>query len=245
VSNVLTNAAKYTDRDGEIRVHSYADGGTAVIEISDNGMGIPTELLPRIFDLFVQGDRALDRSQGGLGIGLSVVRRLVEMHGGQVIARSAGAGAGSSFAIRLPLIERPSTATLETEHISGPAKRILIVDDNADAADSLALLLQIDGHQTLAVYTSRDALVSAESFKPDIMLLDIGLPEMNGYEIARRLRAQPGSGAVRLIALTGYGQAGDQARARAAGFDDHLMKPVEWLELKRALAGLQSTETER
>jgi CheY-like chemotaxis protein/nitrogen-specific signal transduction histidine kinase len=245
VSNVLTNAAKYTDRHGEIRVHSYADGASAVIEISDNGMGIPTELLPRIFDLFVQGDRALDRSQGGLGIGLSVVRRLVEMHGGQVVARSAGAGKGSSFAIRLPLIERPSVSADEPERISGPSKRILIVDDNADAADSLALLLQIDGHETHAVYTSRDALDSAQSFRPDIMLLDIGLPEMNGYEVARRLRALPGFGEVRLIALTGYGQAGDQARARAAGFDDHLMKPVEWLELKRALAGLESTEAER
>jgi len=245
VSNVLTNAAKYTDRHGEIRVHSYADGASAVIEVSDNGMGIPTELLPRIFDLFVQGDRALDRSQGGLGIGLSVVRRLVEMHGGQVVARSAGAGKGSSFAIRLPLIERPSVSADEPEHISGPSKRILIVDDNADAADSLALLLQIDGHETHAVYTSRDALDSAQSFRPDIMLLDIGLPEMNGYEVARRLRALPGFGEVRLIALTGYGQAGDQARARAAGFDDHLMQPVEWLELKRALAGLESTEAER
>jgi PAS domain S-box-containing protein len=240
VSNVFTNAAKYTDRDGEIRVHSYADGAAAVIEISDNGMGIPAELLPRIFDLFVQGDRALDRSQGGLGIGLSVVRRLVEMHGGQISARSAGAGQGSSFAIRLPLIERPSVSADEPEQISGPSKRILIVDDNADAADSLALLLQIDGHHTHAVYTSRDALESAQSFKPDIMLLDIGLPEMNGYEVARRLRALSGFGEVRLIALTGYGQAGDQARARAAGFNDHLMKPVEWLELKRALAGLST-----
>jgi PAS domain S-box-containing protein len=244
VSNVLTNAAKYTDREGEIRVHSYEDGGSAVIEISDNGIGILPEVLPRIFDLFVQGDRALDRSQGGLGIGLSVVRRLVEMHGGQVIARSAGAGEGSSFAIRLPLIERPSARTDEPEQISGPSKRILIVDDNVDAADSLALLLQIDGHQTQAVYTSRDALEGAQSFKPDIMLLDIGLPEMNGYEVARRLRAQPGFGEVRLIALTGYGQAGDQARARAAGFNDHLMKPVEWLALKRALAGLLSTDVE-
>jgi PAS domain S-box-containing protein len=237
VSNILTNAAKYTDRDGEIKVQSSMQGNAAVLEISDNGMGIPAELLPRIFDLFVQGDRALDRSQGGLGIGLSVVRRLVEMHGGEVIARSAGAGEGSSFVIRLPLIERPSAAISEPEPIATACQRILIVDDNEDAADSLALLLQLDGHETQAVYTSAEALESAQSFKPHVMLLDIGLPEMNGYEVARRVRALIGLDRVRLIALTGYGQAGDQARARAAGFDDHLMKPVEWQALKRALAG--------
>jgi PAS domain S-box-containing protein len=245
VSNILTNAAKYTDRDGEIRVQSSVQGNAAVLEISDNGMGIPAELLPRIFDLFVQGDRALDRSQGGLGIGLSVVRRLVEMHGGEVVARSAGAGEGSSFAIRLPLVERPSARPAELEQATTACQRILIVDDNEDAADSLALLLQLDGHETQAVYTSREALERAQSFKPHVMLLDIGLPEMNGYEVARRVRSISGLEQVRLIALTGYGQAGDQARARAAGFDQHLMKPVEWLALKAALAGLLAADADR
>ena len=242
VSNVLTNAAKYTDPGGEIGVQSYADGRMAVIEITDNGMGIPADLLPRIFDLFVQGDRALDRSQGGLGIGLSVVRRMVEMHGGQVSARSAGIGRGSTFTLRLPLIERPGASASEPEHIAVARKRILIVDDNQDAADSLALLLQLDGHDTLAVYTSGDALERAQSYRPDVMLLDIGLPDMNGYEVAVQLRRDGGPQRIRLIALTGYGQAGDLARARAAGFDDHLMKPVEWPALQRALEGVYGSD---
>jgi len=237
ISNVLANAAKYTDPGGEIGVRWYADGSAAVIDISDNGMGIPAELLPRIFDLFVQGDRALDRSQGGLGIGLSVVRRMVEMHGGDVAARSGGAGLGSTFSIRLPLIEQQPASATEPQHVPVARRRILIVDDNQDAADSLALLLQLDGHETQAVYTSRDALERARSYQPDIMLLDIGLPEMNGYEVALQLRRDGAPNRIRLIALTGYGQAGDLARATAAGFDDHLMKPVEWSELQRALEG--------
>jgi signal transduction histidine kinase len=237
ISNVLANAAKYTDPDGEIAVRWYAQGSMAVIDITDNGMGIPAELLPRIFDLFVQGDRALDRSQGGLGIGLSVVRRMVEMHGGEVAARSDGAGRGSTFSIRLPLIERPRASATEPQHVPVVRRRILIVDDNQDAADSLALLLQLDGHETQAVYTSSAALERARSYQPDIMLLDIGLPEMNGYEVAMQLRRDGAAKRIRLIALTGYGQAGDLARATQAGFDDHLMKPVEWPELQRALEG--------
>jgi PAS domain S-box-containing protein len=237
VSNILTNATKYTDRDGDISVRLYADGPAGVIEINDNGVGIPAELLPRIFDLFVQGDRTLDRSQGGLGIGLSVVRRLVEMHGGQVSARSAGLAQGSSFSIRLPMIEPPSVRPEQPAHFTAARQRILIVDDNQDAADSLAMLLQLDGHDTQAVYGSRAALELAQSYHPDVVLLDIGLPEMNGYEVARKLRTIPGLERVRLIALTGYGQAEDQARARAAGFDDHLMKPVESTALTQALAG--------
>jgi PAS domain S-box-containing protein len=237
VSNILTNAAKFTDRDGQIRVRSYADGSGAVIEISDNGVGIAAELLPRIFDLFVQGDRTLDRSQGGLGIGLSVVRRLVEMHGGQVAARSAGLGQGSSFSIRLPLVDPPGELPERPAQVTAVQQRILIVDDNQDAADSLALLLQLDGHDTQAVYGSKAALERAQPYHPHVVLLDIGLPEMNGYEVARILRELPGLERVRLIALTGYGQAEDQARAQAAGFDAHLMKPVESLALKQALAG--------
>jgi PAS domain S-box-containing protein len=237
VSNILTNAAKFTDRDGQIRVRSYADGSGAVIEISDNGVGIAAELLPRIFDLFVQGDRTLDRSQGGLGIGLSVVRRLVEMHGGQVAARSAGLGQGSSFSIRLPRVDPPGELPEQPAQVTAVQQRILIVDDNQDAADSLALLLQLDGHDTQAVYGSKAALERAQPYHPHVVLLDIGLPEMNGYEVARILRELPGLERVRLIALTGYGQAEDQARAQAAGFDAHLMKPVESLALKQALAG--------
>jgi PAS domain S-box-containing protein len=237
VSNILANAAKYTDVDGKISIRSYLAGTSAVIDISDNGMGISSELLPRIFDLFVQSDRTLDRSQGGLGIGLAVVKRLVEMHGGQVMARSAGREQGSSFEIHLPLIENPGPTLCEPEAINGPLRRVLIVDDNVDAADLIALLLQSEGHETQAVYTSKDALETVQAFKPEIMLLDIGLPEMDGYEVARRLRSLPGLKDMRLIALTGYGQAKDRERTRAAGFDDHLVKPVELLALKRSMAG--------
>jgi PAS domain S-box-containing protein len=237
VSNILTNAAKYTDAGGDIQLRSYAEGPEAVIEISDNGCGISAELLPRMFDLFVQGDRTLDRSQGGLGIGLSVVRRLVEMHGGEVTARSPGIGQGSVFAIRLPLIERPGTSTDEPKGPTAAARRVLIVDDNKDAADTLALLLQFDGHETRAVYTARDAIEEAQSIRPDVMLLDIGLPEMNGYEVAKVLRALPALAGMRLIALTGYGQAIDRERAQLAGFDEHLTKPVNSQTLQQALAG--------
>jgi CheY-like chemotaxis protein len=169
---------------------------------------------------------------------------MVEMHGGQVSASSAGIGRGSTFTLRLPLIERPGASASEAEHIAVARKRILIVDDNQDAADSLALLLQLDGHDTLAVYSSGDALKRAPSYQPDVMLLDIGLPDMNGYEVAVQLRRDGGAHRIRLIALTGYGQAGDLARAKAAGFDDHLMKPVEWPALQRALEGVGGIDLE-
>jgi PAS domain S-box-containing protein len=236
VSNILTNAAKYTDAGGDIQLRSYAEGSKAVIEISDSGVGITAELMPRIFDLFVQGDRTLDRSQGGLGIGLSVVRRLVEMHDGEVTARSAGIGRGSVFEIRLPLVERPGARSDDPKVPKSAARRVLIVDDNKDAADTLALLLQLDGHETEAVYTSRGAIERAQSFRPDVTLLDIGLPEMNGYEVAKVLRALPALVGMRLIALTGYGQAMDRERAQVAGFDEHLMKPVDSQALQQALS---------
>ena len=237
ISNILANAAKFTNSGGEIHVRSYAAGTSAVIEIRDNGMGISAELLPQIFDLFVQSDRTLDRSQGGLGIGLAVVKRLVDMHDGQVIARSTGIGQGSTFEIHLPLIENRSAARAEPEALNCPPKRILIVDDNVDAADLLALVLRGEGHEVETVYSSEAALERAQATNPEIMLLDIGLPEMDGYEVARRLRSSSVLKDIRLIALTGYGQATDRARTRAAGFDDHLVKPVEVQALKRSMAG--------
>jgi PAS domain S-box-containing protein len=238
IVNVLTNAAKYTDSGGAIRVQTGVLNATAIIEISDTGVGIAPDLLPRVFDLFVQGDRTLDRSQGGLGIGLSVVKRLVEMHEGEVTARSAGLGQGSTFEIRLPLIERPSAAAPEPGSLRISPARLLIVDDNQDAADSLALLLELEGHEVAAVYTAQAALQRARSFIPSIVLLDIGLPEMDGYEVARRMRAMPELGGVRLIAVTGYGQAEDRKRTREAGFDDHLTKPVDLSSVERTIAGL-------
>jgi PAS domain S-box-containing protein len=236
VGNVLTNSAKYTDPDGEIRIRSYFDGGMAVLQVTDNGLGIPPDLLPRIFDLFVQSERTLDRSQGGLGIGLSVVKRLIEMHGGEVAARSDGAGHGAIFEIRLPLIERPHVSPTGESPPHIAPRRILIVDDNIDAADTLALLLAIEGHDTRVAYESAAALAVARNFQPDIILLDIGLPGMNGYEVAQAMRSFPDLSGVRLIALTGYGKSEDQQRTKAAGFDDHLVKPVDAASLAEALS---------
>ncbi len=190
-----------------------------------------------VFDLFVQSERTLDRSQGGLGIGLSLVKRLVEMHGGRVSASSPGSGRGSIFEIRLPLSKQDLEQVGE-DPVEMPPARILIVDDNADAANSLGSLLELEGHRIEVTYGSSDVLARARTFRPDIVLLDIGLPEMDGYEVARRIRALPEFRGVRLVALTGYGQAEDRQRAKSSGFDDHLVKPVEFPTLRRVLAGL-------
>jgi signal transduction histidine kinase len=236
VVNILANAAKYTEPKGEISVESYEDGGEAVLTITDNGVGIPAELLPHVFDLFVQSKRTLDRAQGGLGIGLSLVKRLIEMHDGRVSASSGGAGHGSKFEIRLP--SAPATEELAREpRVLAPKCKILIVDDNADAADSLAMLLRLEDHEVSVAYSSKDALERVRSFAPSLVLLDIGLPGMDGYEVARRIRACPELEDIRLVALTGYGQHENKEQARSAGFDAHLIKPVEFADLERVLAG--------
>jgi PAS domain S-box-containing protein len=237
VGNLLTNAAKYTDLGGRVQVRTRAEDTWAIIEITDTGTGIAPELLPRVFDLFVQGERTLDRSQGGLGVGLSVVKRLIEMHSGSVAARSAGLGQGSTFEIRLPLAKRPAGVVSEVIATQPAPRRVLIVDDNVDAASSLAIVLELDHHESEAVFTAQAALRRAPGFKPDVILLDIGLPEMDGYEVARRLRAMPELDGVCLIAMTGYAQSEDRTRAREAGFDAHLAKPVDFAELAQALAG--------
>ena len=235
VANLLTNAIKYTDTQGQIQVEVRADQDDAVISVHDNGTGIAPDLLPHIFELFVQSKRTLDRSQGGLGIGLSVVKRLVEMHGGSVSAASPGAGQGATFTIRLPRVARESLPSSPAQEQPVTRRRTLVVDDNHDAAESLAMLLSLDGHEVEAVFTPQQALARAEQFRPDVMLLDIGLPGIDGYEVARRVRAMPHGSAIRLIALTGYGQTEDRRRALAAGFDDHLVKPVEPAKLAQAL----------
>jgi signal transduction histidine kinase len=225
ISNIIANAAKYTDEGGEIRIDLRKEGDVAVVCVRDNGIGISAEMLPRVFDLFVQSERALDRSQGGLGIGLSVVRRLVEMHGGQVWAYSAGLGQGSTFEIRLPRVGAPERIEAPVEPERRSQRRVLVVDDNRDAADSLTLLLQTQGHEVQTAYDGEAALQLASNFGAEIVLLDIGLPTMDGFEVAKRLRSE--GSAARLVALSGYGQPEDVRRSREAGFDGHLVKPVD------------------
>jgi CheY-like chemotaxis protein len=236
IGNVLANAAKYTPPSGEIRVRTRREGNEAVVTISDNGIGIPAAMLPKVFDLFAQGARLLDRSQGGLGIGLAIVKRLIEMHGGSVAVHSDGADMGASFEIRLPLAEVGTALGAPQQQMPVPARRILVVDDNRDAADVLSTLLQDDGHEVETAYSSRDALSLLQRFEPDVILLDIGLPEIDGFELARRIREQAALQHVRLIALTGYGQEEIKERAHSVGFAAHLLKPVEFSRLQKLLA---------
>jgi CheY-like chemotaxis protein len=235
VTNLLTNAVKYTEQGGEIRVDTRAEQSRAVISVSDNGIGISADLMPRIFGLFVQSARSLDRSEGGLGIGLSLVQKLVEMHGGVVEAASEGPGCGSTFKIGLPRITAPAQIPLAAAAVKWQRKRVLVVDDNVDAATSLVDLLRLDGHEVAGAYSAKEALESVNLFKPDAVLLDIGLPDMDGYQVAHRIRGIGPS--VRIIALTGYGRAEDVQRARDAGFDAHMVKPVDLNALERAICG--------
>ncbi len=247
ISNLLNNAAKYTDDGGQIRLDAVVDNGTVIIRVRDTGLGVDADLLPHIFDLFTQADRTPDRAQGGLGIGLTLVKRLVELHGGSVEAYSEGLGSGAEFVVRLPTLAASSEPVART-HLRVPvvapadarSLRILIVDDNVDAADSIAMLLSMEGHQTRSVNTARAALLAVPDFKPEVVLLDIGLPEMDGYEVARHLRAQNGTRGIRLVAVTGYGQPADRLRAHEAGFDEHMVKPVEPTVLQDFLRVVQS-----
>jgi len=235
LANILTNSAKYTDTGGEIRIESRTDANEVVISIADNGLGIAPELLPKVFDLFVQAERTLDRSQGGLGIGLSIVKRLIEMHGGTVGVASDGVNRGATFEIRLPLTEGMQDAA-DSEHAASPAPRkILVVDDNRDAADSLGTLLRLDGHDVETAYSGLDALEHIRSFRPSVVLLDIGLPGVDGYEVARRLHADQNANGPKLVALTGYGQDMHREEASTAGFVAHLVKPVEYAALQRVI----------
>jgi len=238
VSNLINNAAKYTEEGGRIGLSAELSGGDVRICVTDSGCGIDSANLSSLFDLFYQADRHLDRSQGGLGIGLSLVRSLVEKHGGDVRAFSAGQGQGSEFVIRLPRLVLSKPATISTTELSAPALkklRILIVDDNRDIAESLALLLEIDGYLVRTAYDSLTALDIARAERPDVILLDIGLPEMDGYSVAQALRRNHGLERTLLIALTGYGQADDRKKSHAAGFDAHLVKPVNIETLRKLL----------
>lgn len=231
VSNLLMNAAKYTVTPGRITLVLSRDGAKAAVTVKDEGMGIPAELLPRVFDLFVQGDDSIARPRGGLGIGLTLVRQLVKMHNGEVSAFSGGKDKGSEFTIYLPVLDQREQATVRTEtpppRRRASPRRVLVVDDNADAANTLCSILELFGHEVRCVYDGPSALSVADSFRPDLIFLDIGLPGMDGYEVARRLRANPAFHATRLIAVTGYGQRADRLRTQQVGFDQHLTKPVD------------------
>jgi PAS domain S-box-containing protein len=230
ISNLLTNAAKYSRTPVPIEVSVRREGDDAVIGVKDHGIGIPAALLPRIFDLFVQGEHALARSQGGLGIGLTLVKRLVEMHEGSVLALSQGEGRGSEFRIRLPALptmHAAARAAAGRGASRAAVRRVLVVDDNIDAAESIGKILKLFGHEVRCEYDGQSALAAAREYAPDVVVLDIGLPGMDGYEVARRLRAEDGSRRVRIVAVTGYGQAEDRARSRESGFDQHLTKPVD------------------
>ena len=230
IGNLLSNSVKYSQQGGKIILSVHADGGDVVIEVKDTGLGIPDAMLSQVFDMFTQINTTLERAQGGLGIGLALVRHLVEMHGGSVVARSAGAGQGSTFSIRLPMAEAlpmddPELA--EGITIGSARHRILVVDDNVDAAEMLAMMLDISGHVTRTAFSGEDALTLSLEFRPEIVFLDIGLPGMDGYETAKRFRAEPLLKDTFLIALTGWGGQDDRRRSREAGFDAHLTKPAE------------------
>ena len=230
VTNLLDNAAKYTPPGGRIEVRVEPDGETLVMRVRDSGIGIASGLLTRVFDLFIQGDRSLHRGEGGLGLGLTIVRKLVELHGGRVEARSDGAGQGSEFVVTLPAAtarEEEELAATASVPAPGGRARVLLVEDNVDAADSLTILLELLGHDVRVAYDGLAALDAVRAGVPDVVLLDIGLPGLDGYEVARRIRELAGAERVVLIALTGYGRDEDRARTQAAGFDLHLVKPVD------------------
>jgi PAS domain S-box-containing protein len=235
LTNVLQNAVKFTQQGGEVAVGVRDAGPDVEVVVRDDGVGIAPELVPRVFDLFVQSERTLDRSQGGLGIGLSVVKRLVEMHGGAVRVASEGLGRGTTVTIRLPRIEPPQIIA-KPAPAAISSRRVLVVDDSTDAADSLAMLLELEGHDVATAYSAAAALEKAERLQPEIAFIDIGLPQMDGYEVARRLRANERCRAIRLVALTGYGQPGDRDAARLAGFDHHLLKPADLESVDAILA---------
>ncbi len=243
VSNLLTNAAKYTSFGGSIRVVLGADGADAVVRVWDNGAGIPPEMLERIFDLFGQVDRTLDRAQGGIGIGLSLVRELMILHGGSVTAESPGLGEGSTFTVRLPALGAglaESSSDIAPPGSAGGMRRLrmLVVDDNVDAADTLVLMLEACGHEMRTAYSGAAALQLAGQFRPDVVLCDIGLPHIDGYTVASRLRGDPHFASTLLVAVSGWGTEEVKRRARNAGFDFHLVKPVDLESVNRILERL-------
>jgi signal transduction histidine kinase/CheY-like chemotaxis protein len=244
-ANLLNNSSKYTDTGGQILLSARRDGDDVIVRVRDTGIGIPPEKLDSVFDMFAQVDSALERSQGGLGIGLTLVKRLVAMHDGSVEARSAGVGKGSEFSVRLP-VAPPTLPQSDTsprpEHGPTPSRKVLVVDDNVDSAVSLATLLRLSGHDTLLAHDGVGAIEAAERHRPDVVLLDIGLPQMNGYEVCRHLRELPSGNELVVIAVTGWGQGDEPQKWQDAGFDAHLVKPAPYDELVALLNTLSPAE---
>ncbi|HVT27553.1 MAG TPA: ATP-binding protein, partial [Lacipirellulaceae bacterium] len=229
-SNLLNNACKFTDRGGTISISITRQCDEAVVFVKDTGIGIASDKLESIFEMFEQVDKTLERTHGGLGIGLTLVKRLVELHAGQISARSEGPGRGSEFVVRLPLLadrRKTSLGASTVDNNGTKPQRILVVDDNEDAANSLAMLLRMNRHEVETVNEGHEAIEKAESLQPDLMLLDLGLPGMSGYEVCRLIRRTPWGKNIRIVALTGWGQEQDRRSTRDAGFDDHLVKPVD------------------
>jgi CheY-like chemotaxis protein len=243
LANLLNNAAKFTPPGGQVWLTVRREGDDVVIAVRDTGRGIPQDMLPRVFELFTQGDRAASYAQGGLGIGLALVRSLVGLHGGSVQASSAGAGMGSEFIVRLPVAVDPRpvdrTGQGRTSVALAP-RRVLVVDDNRDAAESIAMLLRLIGAEVRVAYSGTAALELLTSYRPAVVLMDIGMPEMDGYEVARRIRQQSEFRDLTLIALTGWGQEEARRRSRMAGFDYHLIKPADVGALETLLMSLES-----
>jgi CheY-like chemotaxis protein len=241
ISNLLHNAAKYTDATGRIWLTIAQEGGDAVISVRDTGVGIAPDVLPRIFDMFMQADRSIDRARGGLGVGLTVARRLVELHGGSISAGSDGLGKGSTFTVRIPVSAAQATSGPEASLRSGvkntlASHRILVADDNRDAAESLAALLRMVGHDVRIAYDGVEAVGLADEYHPDTIVLDIGMPKMNGYEVAQKMRAKTWGKDAMIIALSGWGQEDDKRRSHEVGIDHHLVKPLEPASLLELLA---------
>ena len=244
-ANLLNNAAKFSDPGGHIRLAAECQGGEVVVSVKDTGVGIPPDMLPKVFDLFTQVDRSLEKSQSGLGIGLTLVKRLVEMHGGRVEARSDGHDRGSEFVVRLPMVLAVGREVEPPEggESVGPStpRRVLVADDNADSAESLGRLLELLGNEVRTASDGVQAVDVAAAFRPDVILLDIGMPKMNGYDACRRIREQPWAEQAVMVALTGWGRDQDKRRSQEAGFDQHMVKPVDPAALERLLAGLKTT----
>ena len=246
-SNLLNNAAKYSPPGGLIQLRVDPSGSDVIVSVKDDGIGISDEMVPQVFDVFSQAKDAVERSQGGLGIGLSLVRRLVELHGGRVEARSPGLGKGSEFVVRLPVmlgpaLEQPAPRVEVRERGQHTMRRALIVDDLKDSADSLAMLLRAMGHEAHTAYDGEQAVVAAQNLRPDLILLDLGMPKLNGYDACRLIRLQPWAKGTVLVALTGWGQADDRLRAIEAGFHQHIVKPVDPGALSQLLASLPAEE---